>query len=195
MSGSNTTLSRRAALARLGLAVGAVYCSPILTQLSSAQAASAPSAPSSPSAASPASAPSAASPASPPSSPSGPGNNSPSGPGNNSPSGPGNNSSTDRDRQDQSAGGCSAPSGSEGITISRRDMTRANDAVARGDAKPLREIFGIVQRRHPGQMIRVRFTVAGNNRAYLIRMVTETGSVQTVTVDALSGATLGIGAC
>jgi uncharacterized membrane protein YkoI len=179
MSGSNTTLSRRAALARLGLAVGAVYCSPILTQLSSAQAASAPSTPSSPSAASPASAPSAASPASPPS----------------SPSGPGNNSSTDRDRQDQSAGGCSAPSGSEGITISRRDMTRANDAVARGDAKPLREIFGIVQRRHPGQMIRVRFTVAGNNRAYLIRMVTETGSVQTVTVDALSGATLGIGAC
>jgi uncharacterized membrane protein YkoI len=179
MSGSNTTLSRRAALARLGLAVGAVYCSPILTQLSSAQAASAPSAPSSPSAASPASAPSAASPASPPS----------------SPSGPGNNSSTDRDRQDQSAGGCSAPSGSEGITISRRDMTRANDAVARGDAKPLREIFGIVQRRHPGQMIRVRFTVAGNNRAYLIRMVTETGSVQTVTVDALTGATLGIGAC
>jgi uncharacterized membrane protein YkoI len=179
MSGSNTTLTRRAALARLGLAVGAVYCSPILTQLSSAQAASAPSAPSSPSAASPASAPSAASPASPPS----------------SPSGPGNNSSTDRDRQDQSAGGCSAPSGSEGITISRRDMTRANDAVARGDAKPLREIFGIVQRRHPGQMIRVRFTVAGNNRAYLIRMVTETGSVQTVTVDALTGATLGIGAC
>lgn len=187
MSGSNTTLTRRAALARLGLAVGAVYCSPILTQLSSAQAASAPSASSSPSAASPASAPSAASPASPPSSPSGPGNN--------SPSGPGNNSSTDRDRQDQSAGGCSAPSGSEGITISRRDMTRANDAVARGDAKPLREIFGIVQRRHPGQMIRVRFTVTGDNRAYLIRMVTESGSVQTVTVDALSGATLGIGAC
>ena len=179
MSGSNTTLTRRAALARLGLAVGAVYCSPILTQLSSAQAASAPSAPSSPSTASPASAPSAASPASPPS----------------SPSGPSNNTSTDRDRQDQSAGGCSAPSGSEGITISRRDMTRANDAVARGDAKPLREIFGIVQRRHPGQMIRVRFTVAGNNRAYLIRMVTESGSVQTVTVDALSGATLGIGAC
>jgi uncharacterized membrane protein YkoI len=179
MSGSNTTLSRRAALARLGLAVSAVYCSPILTQLSSAQAASAPSAPSSPSAASPASAPSASSPASPPS----------------SPSGPSNDTSTDRDRQDQSTGGCSAPSGSEGITISRRDMTRANDAVARGDAKPLREIFGIVQRRHPGQMIRVRFTVAGNNRAYLIRMVTETGSVQTVTVDALSGATLGIGAC
>jgi uncharacterized membrane protein YkoI len=173
MSGSNTTLTRRAALARLGLAVGAVYCSPILTQLSSAQAASAPSA------ASPASAPSAASPASPPS----------------SPSGPGNNTSTDRDRQDQSTGGCSAPSGSEGITISRRDMTRANDAVARGDAKPLREIFGIVQRRHPGQMIRVRFTVTGDNRAYLIRMVTESGSVQTVTVDALSGATLGIGAC
>jgi uncharacterized membrane protein YkoI len=179
MSGSNTTLTRRAALARLGLAVGAVYCSPILTQLSSAQAASAPSASSSPSAASPASAPSAASPASPPS----------------SPSGPGNNTSTDRDRQDQSTGGCSAPSGSEGITISRRDMTRANDAVARGDAKPLREIFGIVQHRHPGQMIRVRFTVTGDNRAYLIRMVTESGSVQTVTVDALSGATLGIGAC
>lgn len=179
MSGSNTTLTRRAALARLGFAVGAVYCSPILTQLSIAQAASAPSASSSPSAASPASAPSAASPASPPS----------------SPSGPGNNTSTDRDRQDQSTGGCSAPSGSEGITISRRDMTRANDAVARGDAKPLREIFGIVQRRHPGQMIRVRFTVTGDNRAYLIRMVTESGSVQTVTVDALSGATLGIGAC
>jgi uncharacterized membrane protein YkoI len=173
MSGSNTTLTRRAALTRLGLAVGAVYCSPILTQLSSAQAASAPSD------ASPPSPPSAASPASAPS----------------SPSGPGNNTSTDRDRQDQSTGGCSAPSGSEGITISRRDMTRANDAVARGDAKPLREIFGIVQRRHPGQMIRVRFTVAGDNRAYLIRIVTESGSVQTVTVDALSGATLGVGAC
>ena len=74
-------------------------------------------------------------------------------------------------------------------------MAMANEAVARGEAKPLREIFGIVQNRHPGQLIRVRFNKVGAHRRYVIRMVIPSGSVQTVTVDALTGATLNIGAC
>jgi hypothetical protein len=170
VTGSNKHLTRRAALRRLGLAVGVAYCSPALTGLSTAHAASAPSSSSSPS---PATAPSAPSPAS-------------------APSGPENDRGSDGDT---SQSRCSAPSGSEPVGISRRDMNLANAAVARGEARPLREIFQIVKRRHPGQMIRVGFNSNGRSREYWLRMVSQTGSVQTVTVDALTGATLNVRGC
>lgn len=173
MGHAKNILTRRAALKRLGLAVGAAYCSPLITGLSSAQAgstASSPSDVSSVSAPSSTSAPSQAS----------------------GPSGADNGQGSDRD---QSNNRCSAPSGGERVGISRRDMDLANEAVSRGDAKPLREIFQIVQGRYPGQMIRVGFNANGRSRQYWLRMVTHTGSVQTVTVDALTGATVHVRGC
>lgn len=166
-------LTRRAALRRLGLGLGAAYCSPILTGLSRAQAASSASSSSNPSPPSDPTAPSTPSAVSSPSSPSG----------------------AENDGRDGSQGGCSAPSGSERVEISRRDMELANEAVARGEAKPLREIFQTVQGRHPGRMIRVGFNSNGGNRHYWLRMVTQSGSVQTITVDALTGATISVRGC
>jgi hypothetical protein len=170
---SNKLLTRRAALRRLGLAVGTAYCSPILTGVSSAYAASAPSSSSNPT---PASAPT------PPSNAS-------------APSGPENGQGSEREDLDASQSRCSAPSGSEQLGISRRDMDLANDAVARGEAKSLREIFQIVKGRHPGRMIRVGFNSNGRTRQYWLRMVTQAGSMQTVTVDALTGATVNVRGC
>ena len=177
MTRATEILTRRAALKRLGLAVGAAYCSPMLTGMSSAQAQSTASSSSNPSAPSDPSAPSA------PSSPS-------------APSGSENGGGRDRNGRDETSHGeCSGPSGSEGVEISRRDMDLANDAVARGEAKPLREIFQIVQDRHPGRMIRVGFNSNGRTRQYWLRMVTRSGSVQTITVDALTGATVDMRGC
>lgn len=193
MSGSSKPITRRAALARLGLAVGAAYCSPALTQLSSAQAASAPSALSEPSEASAPSAPSRVSRPTAPTAPTAPSRATrPS-----TPSGSETISSSNRNDRNRSTQqqGCSAPSGSEGIGISSRDNNLANEAVARGTAKPLREIFDIVQRNHKGQLIRVGFNQSGGGNQYWIRMVSPSGAVQTVTVDALTGRTLRVGGC
>ncbi|WP_131801578.1 PepSY domain-containing protein [Cognatiyoonia koreensis] len=74
-------------------------------------------------------------------------------------------------------------------------MTNANAAIARGEAKSLREVFSIVQNRYPGRLIRVGFNGARGGSEYWIQMVTPNGTVQTVTVDALSGATLGVRGC
>lgn len=186
MTCANEKLTRRAALRRLGLAVGAAYCSPMLTGMSSAQAASSassttnPTPPSDPTAPTAPSTPSAVSS---PSSPSGAENQ----------GGPGDDGRDDGPNGSQ--GECSGPSGSERIEISRRDMDLANDAVARGEARPLREILPIVQRRHPGRMIRVGFNPNGGARQYWLRIVTQSGSVQTVTVDALTGATVYVRGC
>lgn len=176
MTRANEKLTRRAALRRLGLAVGAAYCSPMLTGMSSALAgspASSSSNPTPPSDPTAPTAPSTPTAASAPSSPSG----------------------SEDDGREGGRGECSAPSGSERIEISRRDMQLANEAVAQGEAKPLREIFEIVQGRHPGRMIRVGFDTGGGTRQYWLRMVTHSGSLQTVTVDAFTGATMNVRGC
>ena len=175
MSRRQNPISRRQALARLGLGISAAYCAPALTGLSRAAASSSPSASS---AASPASSPSPPDPASAPSAPSGASGGQPN-------SGP----------KPRARTGCSAPSGAERASISRRDMTRANAAVARGAALPLRQIVTTVQKRHPGRLIRVGFSESRARAVYWLQMVAGDGTVQTVTVDAASGGILGVEGC
>ena len=182
MSNMGTKMNRRQAMARLGLVAGAAYCAPLVTQISRARAASGVSEPSAPSSASPPSpSPPAASSPSPPSSP--------------SPSMPTPSTPTSGTKTTPAASGCSQPSGAERATISRRDMRRAEAAVSRGDAKPLREIVGIVQNRHPGRVIKVGFQNQGSKNQYWLKIVSHSGRVQIVTVDAGSGVVSSVKGC
>lgn len=168
MSNMGTKMNRRQAMARLGLVAGAAYCAPLVTQISRARASSGVSEPSAPSPASPPSAPSSPSPSmSTPSSP----------------------------ETASAASSCSQPSGAERATISRRDMRRAEAAVSRGDAKPLREIVNIVQNRHPGRVIKVGFRNQGSKNQYWLKIVSHSGRVQIVTVDAGSGVVSSVKGC
>jgi len=73
-------------------------------------------------------------------------------------------------------------------------MQRAQAAVARGEAKPLREIVSIVQSQHPGRLIKVGFSTK-NGPQYWLQMVSGSGSVQTVTVEAGSGRVASVKGC
>lgn len=73
-------------------------------------------------------------------------------------------------------------------------MRRAQAAVERGEAKPLREIVAIVQSQHPGRLIRVGFTTRGGAQ-YWLQMVSGGGTVQTVTVEAGSGRVTSVKGC
>ena len=155
MKGTNR-ISRRAALARLGLGAAGIYVSPVILGLSKAHAASSVSS---------SSAPSSSSPPSPPSPPSAP--SSPSGP-----SGP---------------GSCRQTSLLGGGQITRSDYERAQQAISRGDAKPLREVVGYVQSRHPGRLLRVGFSDSGRSPTFRGVIVNPSGAIVSVTVDASSG--------
>ena len=74
-------------------------------------------------------------------------------------------------------------------------MNRANAAVARGQARPLREIVKLVQSRHPGRLIEVGFNEDTGKGVYWLRMVSGNGALQTVTVDAASGRITGVNGC
>lgn len=178
-------ISRRQALGRLGLALGAAYCAPLVVSASQARAASGSSPASS---ASRASTPSGPSPASEPSRASAPSSTS-------APSSPVRDNGTKSDAGNQLRTGCSQPSGASRATISRRDMQRAQAAITRGDAKTLREVVEIVQRNHPGRLIKVGFQGSGADQAYWLQMVSGGGSVQTITVDAGSGAIISVRGC
>jgi hypothetical protein len=176
-------ISRRAALARLGLGAASVYMSPAMLGLSKAHAASSASAPSPASPASPPSPPSKASPPSPASPPSAPSAvSSPSGPsrpasstGNTSPSGP------------SGPGSCRQTSLPDGAQITRRDYERAQQAISRGDAQPLRKVLDNVQSRHPGRLLRVGFSRNGRTPSFRVVIVNRSGAIVSVTVDAGSG--------
>ena len=74
-------------------------------------------------------------------------------------------------------------------------MNRANAAVARGEARPLREIVGLVQAQYPGRLIEVGFNERAGVNVYWLRMVAGNGSLQTVTVEAATGLILGVKGC
>ncbi len=161
-------ISRRAALARLGLGAAGIYVSPVILGLSKAHAASSVSASSAPSLSSP---PTPPSPPSAPSSPSGPSRPN-DGTGLSGPSGPGSCRQT------------SLPGGGQ---ITRSDYERAQQAISRGDAKPLREVVGYVQARHPGRLLRVGFSDSGRSPTFGVVIVIPSGAIVSVTVDARSG--------
>ena len=186
MSRATEPLTRRQALARLGLGLGAVYCAPYVAGLSAARADENDSSSSS--------TPSSSDPEPPddpdPGDDPGPDDAKP------DPTDDGESSEdTGPDRESAPRTGCTAPSGPTQASISRRDMQSAQAAVARGDAKPLREIVAIVQREHPGRLLRVGFRNNGGTATYWLRMVAGGGVVQTVQVDAGSGRVTSIGGC
>lgn len=149
-------ISRRAALARLGLTAASVYMSPGIMGISMAHAASS---------VSDASQSSAATPPSPPSPPSVV----------SATSGP------------SSAGSCQQTTLPGGANITRQDYARAQRAIQRGEARPLREILRNVQSRHPGTFLRVGYSESGRSPAFRVVIVNASGAIVTVTVDAKSG--------
>lgn len=176
-------ITRRAALARLGLGAASTYFAPGIFGISMAHAASsssAPSAASPPSAATPPSAPSpvsAASNPSPPSAASGP----------SGPAQPGAPENAATSSGPSGAGSCERAPLRGGAQITRRDYERAQQAIQRGDARPLREVLDNVQSRHPGRFLRVGFSESGRTPTFRVVIVNRTGAIVSVTVDARSG--------
>lgn len=174
-----TRITRRAALARLGLAASGVYMAPAMLGLSKAHAASSVSAPSTQSPASPATPPSPPSPPSRPSPPSGA--TQPSQP--TAPSGP------------SGAGSCARTTLPGGGQITRSDYERAQQAIARGDARPLREILESVQSQHAGRLLRVGFSDRGQMPAFKVVIVAGSGAILSITVDAKSAQITNVQRC
>ena len=169
-------ISRRAALARIGMTAAACYVSPSFLGVSTAHAASSVTEPSQASAPTP---PSAASPVSTVSSPTPPSNTtSSSSPSQNTPSGASGPSS---------AGSCRHTAQLDGGQITRAEYEDAQDAIARGNARPLREVIDGVQSQHPGQLLRVGFSNTGATPAFRVVIVDQSGAIVSVTVDARSG--------
>ncbi|PVA08143.1 PepSY domain-containing protein [Thalassorhabdomicrobium marinisediminis] len=77
--------------------------------------------------------------------------------------------------------------------MSRRDYERAQQAIQRGQARPLREVLTRVQASHPGTVIRVGFSSDGGS--FRVLTVNNSGAVVSVRVDAASGRITGAQAC
>jgi hypothetical protein len=174
MSNPSAPITRRQALQRLGVVTGVAYCAPQVTSISQARAASQSSAPSRSS---------TASEPSPPSSPSGP----------TTVSAP--TSASGSEEAVSAPSGCRGATSEERATISRRDKRRADEAVSSGRARPLREILRSVQKQHPGRLIKVGFKRQGTENQYWLKVISQNGRVQTLTVDASTGVISNIKGC
>lgn len=183
-------ISRRAALARLGLAVGGAYLAPAMVGLSAARAASNPSPPSAPSEPTAPTPPSPPSPVTAPTAPTAPSVvTAPSVPETapttqaveiSGPSGP---------------GACRTSTISPNGTISRRDYERAQRAISRGEVRPLRDVVNVVQSRHPGRLLQVGFSESGSGSSFRVLIVDQRGAVVSVTVDAGSAQITNVQRC
>ncbi len=169
-------ISRRAALARLGLGAAAAYVAPSVAGLSYARASSEPSSPSTSSS---------------PSQPSPSQSSTPSAPdpdpsqelGASATSGP------------SSAGGCKLPSELEKTQISESEYRRAQAAISRGDARPLGEILRNVRNEYPGKAVKVGFSRWSLNPVFRVQIVSLDGAVLSVTVDAGTGRVISARKC
>jgi len=70
------------------------------------------------------------------------------------------------------------------------DHDDAREAVARGEALPLSEILRIVRRVEPGEVIEVELERDDGRLEYEIEVLTQSGRVRKVTLDARTGAIL-----
>ncbi len=172
---NSKTISRRAALQKLGLGTLAAYVVPEFLAVSTAAAASGSSEPSAPSESSAPSEPSTAS--------------EPSAPEASQPSGP-----EDEDWRDDNT--CRAHANrSNQTTMSNSDFRRAERAVRRGQARPLSEIFQSVQQRINGRLLEVRFDNRSGPAMYQFRMISPDGRLINIFSDASSGEILRIVNC
>ena len=67
------------------------------------------------------------------------------------------------------------------------DHNRASRAVEQGRARPLAEILNKVQARLGGEMIGVEFKRKDGRLVYKLKVVTATGRLREVSVDAMTG--------
>ena len=194
---SGKHITRRAALMRLGLGTASTYVIPSIVGLSAAHAQSAASDPSPASAPSPPSAPSPVSAPTPPSAPSPVSRaSSPSRldtP--NSSSGPSAPRQSNEGRANSGPSACRQPNLPNGGQMTRRDYELAQQAIAKGDARPLSEVINTVQSRYPGRIVRVGFSGSTRASVFQIRIVSNSGAVVSVSVNAKSGAITGVQNC
>ncbi len=164
--------SRRAALRRLAGAAVAGYVVPEVLFLSAARAeSSAASEPSAPSEPSTTSSPSAS-----------------------APSGAASSASSAEEGARETCTVTNAQNANS-ISISRRDMQRAQEAVEAGYAKPLDQIWSAFTSEYDGKVIGVEFLDRRSNPRYRFRAISKSGRLETVTISAQTGSIQRIVGC
>jgi len=78
------------------------------------------------------------------------------------------------------------------VWASDDDHVAARAALARGEILPLRSVLEIVQRRVPGDVIEVELDREDDGWEYEVKVLTSTGRVREVTLNARTGAILEI---
>lgn len=166
---------RREALRRLAGAVTAAYVVPEILFLSAARADNSSSSSSAPSASD-----STSSSATIPSSPS-----------------TGSDEDEDNAAADYSDDSCNLREVGSGntISISRSDLSRSQEAIRDGYAKPLDQIWGAFSSNYSGRVVGVAFTGGRRNARYHFRSISARGRLETVVVSAQTGEILRIVGC
>ena len=72
------------------------------------------------------------------------------------------------------------------------DQARARAAVARGEALPVSRILEIAQREVPGQVIEVELEWDDDRLEYEVKVLTESGRVREIEIDASNGRVLSV---
>ena len=75
-----------------------------------------------------------------------------------------------------------------GISISRSDLRRSQDAIEAGYAKPLEQIWGTFTASYDGRVIGVEFIGRRKAPRYRFRAISASGRLETVTISAQTGA-------
>jgi len=184
--------SRRDALRRLAGAVVSAYVVPEVLFLSAARAgSSSPSAPSLPSAPSSPSGPPTSGPSDSGPTDSGPTDSGPSdsGPSDSGPSGNNGGASSASGVEDSARETCTIPAadGPNSISISRSDLSRSQDAVQAGTAKPLDQIWSEFISEYDGNVIGVEFLDRTRGARYRFKAISRSGRLETVTISAQTG--------
>ncbi|MEJ6479216.1 MAG: hypothetical protein QNL92_11120 [Octadecabacter sp.] len=79
--------------------------------------------------------------------------------------------------------------------ISQQDYSRAQRAISRGEARPLREVLNGVMSEHPGRLVQVGFSETGAAPFYRLQIVAGGGAVLSVSVNAASGQIISVRNC
>lgn len=89
----------------------------------------------------------------------------------------------------------SGPSGASGPSFSRSDISRAQEAISAGYARPLEQIWNNFKSQYNGRIIGVKFTGRRRSPQYRFRAISRTGRLETVTISAQTGDILRIVGC
>lgn len=73
----------------------------------------------------------------------------------------------------------------------RPDYEIARDAVEKGEILPLNQLLSILQQAHPGRVVEIDLEFSDGRLVYEVEIVTDTGRLIEIVVDAGTGAILG----